>query len=99
MNLKELRLSFDLEYWLSDSDQFGKEPSKIKTWCNQYFLHNHNIKWCNTCESITVSLYNVPQKALTWILLTLPHVSVLEHIKYAPIAEKVLELFDFGDNL
>lgn len=98
MNIKELRLSFDLEYWLSDTDQFGREPEKIKDWCNKYFPYCHLIKWCDTCDSITVSLYNVPQKIITWILLTLSHVSILEQINYAPIHNDVLDLFDFGDN-
>jgi len=97
MHLKEVKLSFELEHWVTDDDWFDSEPKTVKAWCNKHFLHNHNIKWADDYESIYVSLHNVPPGVTTWIVLSTPNVSILEQVNYAPIAPEVLELFDFGD--
>ena len=97
MNLKEVKLSFDFDTWLGDNDLFNRAPKKVTEWCNKYFLHNHNIKWADDYESISVSLYNVPPSVTTWLLLSTPNISIVEQIEYAPIDPRVLELFDFGD--
>jgi len=100
MNLRSLELSFDSQYWVSDTDNVFKDiPKKITEWGDRYFLHKYEV--LSNEEDLfdyTVILHNIPESTVTWLLLSTPYISIKSQNTYAPIAREVLELFDFGDD-
>ena len=98
MNLQKVLLSFDFDYWTDDNYRWKTTPQKISEWCLKHFPYNHNIAQSESEDfHFDVTLYNVPQCALTLIGLTTNKVSVLETTEFSPIHPEVYELFDFGD--
>ena len=97
MHLRAVELSFNLEYWLDDNDSFSNIPVTVKEWCERHCLHKHSVAWAEDWSCIEVKIHNVPQSTVTWLLLSTPHISILNKVEYAPIHPEVLELFDFGD--
>ncbi len=98
MNLQKVSLSFDFEHWTDDNYRWGDVPQKISAWCLKHFPYNHNIAQSESEDlHFNVTLYNVPQCAISLIGLTTEKVSILETTNFAPIHPEVCELFDFGD--
>lgn len=99
MNIRSLELSFDSQYWVSETDNVFKDiPKKIIEWCDRYFLHKYEVLSNDEDFDYTVILYNISESTVTWLLLSTPNISIKNQNAYAPIAQEVLELFDFGDN-
>jgi hypothetical protein len=100
-NLRSVTFAFDFSTWVGDNYVWGETPKKIKQWAESHYPYRYSFHTeldNSHKDAVFVRFNHVPKNFITYTMLSMQGVSVIDQVEYCPIHPDVLPLFDFGEN-